>query len=179
MKAKKGTLARRDFVVATGATGIALLAGCRSARRSDWEFFSDREAATLGAICDQIIPADDFPSASQAGVVEFIDRQLVRQFRRHRSAYRDGLEQADALCRREFGRDLAALTSLQQLEIVKAVEKQSRTIFELVRSHTLYGYYGPPRHGGNRDAVSWRMLDLAEPPLLGRSSPEQKKGSTS
>jgi gluconate 2-dehydrogenase gamma chain len=34
-----------------------------------------------------------------------------------------------------------------------------------VRNHTLEGYYGSPRHGGNRDAVSWRMLGLDEPPI--------------
>ena len=54
-------------------------------------------------------------------------------------------------------------------EIVSALEKDARPFFELVRSHTMQGYYGTPRHGGNRDAVSWRMLGLDEPPLRGRA----------
>jgi len=33
----------------------------------------------------------------------------------------------------------------------------------------MQGYYGSPRHGGNRDAISWRMLGLDEPPLRGRA----------
>jgi gluconate 2-dehydrogenase gamma chain len=164
-------LTRRQFVAAGAVGGAALAAGCGSANRGD------REARTLTAICDQIVPADDYPSASQAGVLAYIDRQLVRHYRRHQDAYREGLEQAHALSMKRFGREMAALTSQQQLEAVRAIEQENRGFFELVRTHTLEGYYGSPRHGGNRDAVSWRMLGLAEPPLLGRAQHDLRKGS--
>jgi gluconate 2-dehydrogenase gamma chain len=48
-----------------------------------------------------------------------------------------------------------------------------------VRSHTLEGYYGAPRHGGNRGAVSWRMLGLAEPPVRGRAQYDLRKSPAS
>ena len=170
----------RRQLVAVGALGSAAIAvGCKSRGHGDWEFLTEEQAGTLTAICDQIVPADEFPSASEAGVLTFIDRQLVRHFRRYRSAYLEGLERADALSRRRFGRELAGLSSSQQLEVVSAIEQQDRTFFELVRGHTLDGYYGPPRHGGNRDAVSWRMLGLAEPPVLGRAQDNPRKGSPS
>lgn len=176
---KAAGLTRRQFVAA-GAMGSAAIAiGCKTIDPGNWEFFSDEEARTLTAICDQIVPADQFPSASQAGVINFIDRQLSRHFRRYRSAYRDGLERADALSRRRFGRELVAVAPSRQFEIVAAIEQQDRAFFELVRSHTLDGFYGPPRHGGNRDAVSWRMLGVAEPPLRGRAQYDLGKGSPS
>jgi gluconate 2-dehydrogenase gamma chain len=53
--------------------------------------------------------------------------------------------------------------------LTQEIERQNSEFFELVRRHTLQGYYGSPRHGGNKDAVSWRMLGLAEPPLRGRA----------
>jgi len=170
-------LTRRQFVAAgaLGSAGVAI--GCNGRRQGDWEFFTEEQARTLTAICDQIIPADEFSSASQAGVPTFIDRQLVRHFRRYRSAYQEGLERADALSRRRFGRELAALSPSQQFEVISAIEQQDRAFFELVRDHTLDGYYGPPRHGGNREAVSWRMLGLAEPPLLGRAQVNPRKNS--
>jgi gluconate 2-dehydrogenase gamma chain len=170
---------RRQFVAASTLGSAAVAIGCNRRRQQDWEFFTEEQARTLTAICDQIIPADDFPSASQAGVLTFIDRQLVRHFRRYRSAYRDGLERADALSRRRFGREIAVLAPPQQLAVVSAIEQQDRAFFELVRNHTLDGYYGPPRHGGNREAVSWRMLGLAEPPLNGRAQTGAGKGSPS
>ncbi|MGD0786462.1 MAG: gluconate 2-dehydrogenase subunit 3 family protein [Terracidiphilus sp.] len=172
-------LTRRQFVAAGALGGAAMVIGCAPGKGENWEFLSEDQARALAAICDQIVPADDFPSASQAGVLSFIDRQLVRHFRRHREAYRSGLEEAQAISRERCGQDLALLPPQQQLEIVSELSRQDREFFELVRGHTLEGYYGSPRHGGNRDAVSWRMLGLPEPPPLGRAQYDLRKGSPS
>jgi gluconate 2-dehydrogenase gamma chain len=174
-KNKTALLTRRQFVAA-GALGSAALAiGCKTRARESG--LSEDQMRTLAAICDQIVPADDFPSASEAGVLTYIDRQLARHYRRHRDAYRAGLEQADAMSKKRYGREVAALSGAQQLEAVKAIEREAQGFFELVRSHTLEGYYGTPRHGGNRDEASWRMLGLPDPPLLGRSQYDLRKGS--
>ncbi|MGP8272055.1 MAG: gluconate 2-dehydrogenase subunit 3 family protein [Terracidiphilus sp.] len=178
-KKKSTLLTRRQFVAAGALGGAAIAAGCASGRQGNWDFLNDAQARTLTAICDQIIPADNYPSASQAGALIFIDKQLVRHFRCHQDAYRDGLQQADALSRERFGKDLAELTSQQQIEIVSAIEQQHSDFFNLVRSHTFQGYYGSPRHGGNRNAVSWHMLGLDEPPLRGRAQYNLKKGTHS
>ncbi len=170
---------RRQFVAASAMAGAALAVGCAKRQRTPWEFLSEPEARTLKAICDQIVPADDFPSASQAGVLTYIDRQLVRHFRSYQESYRRGLQQANLLSKKRFGLDLAAASPQQQFAIVSAIEKQDPHFFELVRTHTLQGYYGSPRHGGNRDAVSWRMLGLAEPPLLGRAQYDLTAGKRS
>ena len=153
----------------------ALAVGCKEGNHGNWDFLNDAQARTLTAICDQIIPADDFPSASEAGVLVYIDRQLARHYRRHRNAYRDGLAQADAMSRRQFGHDLASLSAPQQPKLVTELSQQNPRFFNLVRSHTLEGYYGAPRHGGNRDAVSWRMLGMEEPPTLGRAQYDLRK----
>jgi gluconate 2-dehydrogenase gamma chain len=176
---KAGLLTRRRFVTAGALGGAAIAIGCTLRKHGNWEFLSDDEARTLAAICDQIIPPDEFPSASQAGVLTYIDRQLIRHYRRHQGAYREGLEQALETSRARFGQDLASLTQHQQFAIVSAIEKQDQPFFKLVRSHTFEGYYGSPRHGGNRDAVSWRMLGLAEPPVRGRAQYDLSKRSPS
>lgn len=175
----KAALTRRQFVAAGVLGGAALAVGCKAGNQGNWDFFTDAQALDLTALCDQIIPADGFPSASQAGVITYIDRQLFRHYRRHRDAYRDGLEQADALSRKSFAKALADATPLEHLAIVSAVEKQNPIFFDLVRRHTMEGYYGSPRHGGNRDGVSWRMLGLAEPPVRGRAQYDLRKGAAS
>lgn len=159
---------RREVLAGTAAAGAALLSGCLNAR-SRWGFFSEDEAATLAALSDQIVPADDFPSASQAGAVVFIDRQLEGPYRRHRKAYRDGIERVGTICRSRFGVDPAHATPAQQLELARELERSDPAFFALVRNHTMQSFYGSPRHGGNRDAASWRMLGLDEPPLRGRA----------
>jgi gluconate 2-dehydrogenase gamma chain len=175
----KFTLTRRQFAVAGALSGVAAAVGCRSANRGDWDFLTNDQARTLASLCDQIIPADDFPSASQAGVVVYIDRQLARHYRRHQDAYRDGLKQIETMSRERFGGSLSDCSLAQQLEMAFVVEKENRRFFDLVREHTMEGYYGTPRHGGNRGAVSWRMLGIAEPPLRGRPQYDLRKGGQS
>lgn len=170
-------LTRRQFAVAGALSGAAAVIGCRASNGRSWEFLTDSDARTLAAVCDQIIPADDFPSASQAGAVTYIDRQLVRHYRRHRDLYLEGLKQIDTLSRARHSRAFADATAAEQLEIVSRLERDNRKFFDLVRQHTMEGYYGNPRHGGNHDAVSWRMLGLDEPPLRGRAHYDLRKGS--
>ena len=172
---KPVVLTRRRFVASGALGGVALAVGCGLRKTGGWEFLSDEQARTLAAICDQIIPADEFPSASQAGALNYIDRQLIRHYRRHQGVYERGLEVADSLSRGRFGKGLDAISSAQQFEIVNELSQKDRRFFELVRSHTFEGYYGSPRHGGNRDAVSWRMLGLAEPPVRGRAQYDLRK----
>jgi gluconate 2-dehydrogenase gamma chain len=172
-------LTRRQFVSTAVAGSAAAIVGCAPAKPGDGEFFSEDQARTLAVICDEIIPADEFPSASQAGVITYIDRQLVRYYRRHRDTYKDGLIRAEATSVQRFGKRLSELSPTQRLELVASLEKENRPFFELVRNHTFEGYYGSPRHGGNRDAVSWRMLGLPNPPLRGRAQYDLEKGSSS
>jgi gluconate 2-dehydrogenase gamma chain len=179
MKQKSGTLSRRTFLEMSAIAGAALATGCATGKRGNWEFFTEDEAATLTAICDQIIPADDFPSASQAGVLNYIDKQITRHYRRHQEAYRKGLEQVNQLSQQHCGKNLWAATSTEQLQTVTSLEASDKPFFELVRSHTFEGYYGSPRHGGNRNAVSWHMLGLDDPPIRGRSRYDLKKGTAS
>ncbi len=112
-------------------------------------------------------------------MLDYIDRQLLRHYRRNQMSYSEGLEQADRIGRQRFGSALERASAEQQLAVVSTLEKEHPAFFELVRQHTLEGYYGSPRHGGNRDAVSWRMVGIAEPPLLGLAQYGQKKGSPS
>ena len=184
--ASKVVLTRRQFAVASVLSGAVAVIGCHKGAGSAWDVLSDNEARALSALCDQIIPADDFPSASQAGVVTYIDRQLARHYRRHQDTYRVGIAQTDEMSRGRFGHAFADTATAQQLQIVTALEKENRAFFELVRQHTMEGYYGSPRHGGNRDAASWHMLGLAEPPLRGRAqydlrntAPPRSKGDRS
>ena len=167
---KPVVLTRRRFVASGALGGVALAVGCGLRNTGGWEFLSDEQARTLAAICDQIIPADEFPKriASRSAQLHRspTDPALSAATR---SVYERGLELADSLSRGRFGKGLDAISSAQQFEIVNELSQRDRRFFELVRSHTFEGYYGSPRHGGNRDAVSWRMLGLAEPPVRGRA----------
>ena len=122
----------------------------------------------MDAVCEQLIPADRDPGAKSAGVVNYIDIQLTKAFRKHRQTYRAGLAAIDSASRTKFGSAFADLPSERQTDILRDVEKNSRQFFDLILGHARQGFYGDPRHGGNRNRASWKMVGLDYPPLRGR-----------
>jgi gluconate 2-dehydrogenase gamma chain len=119
-------------------------------------------AAEIDAITSQIIPSTDGPGAHEAGVVYFIDRALSTFDADLREAYRTGMAgvQKKRLGLFPKSASIAALTSEQQIQLIKAIE--ATEFFELLRTHTLYGLLGNPSYGGNRDRIGWKMIDFED-----------------
>jgi gluconate 2-dehydrogenase gamma chain len=178
LRTKQKSIQRRKFLeMGLTATAAGVLASCsRTGGGPYWRFFTAAEAKTVDAICEQIIPADNYPGASQAGVVNFIDLQLTRHYKKHQSSYRKGVAGVDAASRKRFGKPFAELAFERQTELLAEVENNGSEFFDLIRTHTMQGFYGDPRHGGNRGAVSWKMLGLPDPPVRGRVPYEEKAG---
>lgn len=135
-----------------------------------------QEATTLAALVDILIPPDQDAGGRDAGVVSYIDRQLTRKYKRHLPVYREAL-------RRLRDQSFASLDTKRQEFLVAEWEKSAaRQSFELILAHAMQGYYGSPRHGGNRDYASWRMLGVPPIPVRGRlqyeSLPERANGAT-
>jgi len=55
-----------------------------------WLYLRPPEAAFLIAATDRLIPEDEFPSASQAGVVDYIDLQLASDWGKGEGLYLEG-----------------------------------------------------------------------------------------
>jgi gluconate 2-dehydrogenase gamma chain len=113
-------------------------------------------------LVDRLIPPDADPGGRDAGVVDFLDRQLTLKYRRHQQAYRAALGHLD---RRNF----AGMSAAEQDAFLSEWEKgPDRATFNLILAHSMQGFYGSPRHGGNRAAASWRMLGVPAIPVRGR-----------
>ena len=180
------TLSRRSFLQAAVAAAAAGGVGC-GRNGTPWRFFTVDEARTLAAITDQIIPADQDPGASWAGVVNFIDRQLCGPYKALRQTYRTGLTGVDQSSRGLYAKAFVDLASEPQIQVLRQLENgkapgaiwthaSSSEFFGYLVDHTMQGFYGDPRHGGNREGVSWKMLGLSYPPIRGRqqNAPKQK-----
>jgi gluconate 2-dehydrogenase gamma chain len=129
------------------------------------------EARTVEALCAHIIPRDQDPGAVEAGVAVFIDRQLTGVYRPLQKAYRDGVAAIDRESMRLAGSAFAGLPAARQIEVLRHIERDSdgKPFFDLVVAHAMQGFYGDPRHGGNRERASWKMLGVASPPVRGRA----------
>jgi gluconate 2-dehydrogenase gamma chain len=161
---------RRAFLRGSlaAAAGGAAISCAKRGGNSAWRFFSAEEAETVDALCAQIIPADRDAGAHEAGVVNYIDIQLTKHFKRYQATYRQGIAAVDAASRKQFGKRFVELPADQQVQVMADAEENSKTFFDLLVAHTRQGFYGDPRHGGNRNRVSWKMLDLPFPQVRGR-----------
>lgn len=171
-----GCLKRRSFL----AGSLAAASACRSkpAPAAGYRFLTQAEVATLGAWVDTLIPPDEDPGARGAGVVRYIDLQLTRWFRRHQSSYREALARIDRWARSRAGRGFAELPPDTREELLSLMEQGEadrdhfpdggKGAFELVLAHAMQGFYGNPRHGGNRGYASWKMIGVPPVPVRGR-----------
>ena len=121
-------------------------------------FFTPEQAAEVEAMAAQIIPTDATPGAREARVIQFIDRALVTFDSGNQSAYADGLKELSAQTAKRFlgQTKFSALTAAQQIELLKAIEETP--FFNVVRTHTVTGFFASPVHGGNHDKVGWELI---------------------
>ena len=167
-------IGRRALLTVTAAAAT----GCGVAGRAPgYRVLTSAEVATLEAWCEALIPADQDPGATDARVVRFIDVQLTRKNRRLLPKYRDALA--------AFSRWQANSPNTTVQELLARMEKGKaptevfadggKDAFEMVLAHTLQGFFGSPRHGGNRDYLSWKMLGIPLSPVRGREQYTIKK----
>lgn len=56
-----------------------------------------------------------------------------------------------------------------QLKETEWSQGKPSDFFNLIRSHTMQGFYGSPIHGGNKDYMSFEMLKIDYPLVIGQN----------
>jgi gluconate 2-dehydrogenase gamma chain len=139
-----------------------------------------KKLTLLDAIVEQIIPTDDFPGGKWANVSNFIDKQLNSYYRKHQPAYREGLAAFEKTVIQMKGKKFEELPFAEQTAILERMEAgefsgdywkdhSPADFFDMVRQHSLQGFYGSPAHGGNRGYISYHMLGLDYPNVIGQN----------
>ncbi|MDH3206580.1 MAG: gluconate 2-dehydrogenase subunit 3 family protein [Gemmatimonadota bacterium] len=121
-------------------------------------FFTPEQAVEVDAMAAQIIPTDHTPGAREARVVHFIDRALVTFERDRQADYTRGLHDLARQANRAFP-SVSKFSDLiydQQIQVLTSIE--DTPFFNLVRTHTITGFFASPVHGGNFDKVGWELV---------------------
>ncbi|HVM91478.1 MAG TPA: gluconate 2-dehydrogenase subunit 3 family protein [Terriglobales bacterium] len=112
-------------------------------------FFTAAQYATIERLADIIIPTDETPGASQAGVAEFIDLMVSRDATLQAN-FRSGLEWLGTHSRKTFGNNFLLLAPTKQAGLMESLayhkkyragEERGREFFNLVRQYTVMGFY--------------------------------------
>ncbi|HEX3681903.1 MAG TPA: gluconate 2-dehydrogenase subunit 3 family protein [Bryobacteraceae bacterium] len=162
---------RRDWIFGTlGSTAWAAIAAAQEHARESieqphsakFEFLDIAAAADVGAIAERILPSDDGPGATEAGVIFFIDRALKTFDADKQDIYRNGLTDLNERRAKMFpdSESFAGLSKGQQDELLRAVEDSD--FFETIRVHTLLGFLGNPSYGGNRGSAGWKYIGFED-----------------
>jgi gluconate 2-dehydrogenase gamma chain len=130
----------------------------KSGQPAAFGFFAPDQAVEVEAMAAQIIPTDATPGAREARVVLFIDRALTTFARDSQPLYVRGLQELQAKTMELYPNagKFSALTSEQQIQTLTAIEKTR--FFNMVRTHTVIGFFARPEHGGNYDKIGWKLI---------------------
>lgn len=169
---------RRDFVwSAAKVTAILALAGCLGEENHPASEPAEAEGfdrTTLTAVCDRLLPGTPgaLPSASEAGVVDFVVRELdAPMFSKVKPFVAKGLGHLSAEAQKEKGVPFAKLAPADQDALLRRFQENDVALadfsasrwFELVLTFALEGWLGPPSHGANKDAKTWDALGIQWP----------------
>lgn len=180
---EKNAFSRWHFIrmAALASGSVLLLPACANRpEKSSWRFFTEAEALLMDAIAEQIIPTDKWLGGKDAGVTNFIDKQLTGPYTRFQEIYRKGLALIRQTCEKDDQKLFEELSWDEQFLFLKKMEAGKmewndcetgfdRQFFGLIKKHSLQGYYGSPRHGGNKNYISYQMLRLDYPLIIGQN----------
>jgi hypothetical protein len=132
---------------------------------------TEQQEQTLRAAVDRLIPADDYPGAWQSGVGDYLARQFEGDLRLVFNDYSTGLTALHAESIARFQESFSNLSEADQDQALRLVEAGEvvttwavapRDFFNLLIRTTAEGFYSEPEQGGNRNAVSWKMIGFEE-----------------
>jgi len=116
---------------------------------------------------DRIIPADEFPSASAAGVLNYIQRIFDTDLRAAQDSFISGLGMLYREAEARHSAPFARIAPTQQDTLISELAKNDTTCVwsapaaDFIRAAinlVSEGYYADPGNGGNLDEISWRMI---------------------
>lgn len=165
------SLSRRAFLAATASAGrgsiIALslpmiLTACSRAAdaRLDGarlDTLVETEAAEFEAIAARIIPTDETPGASEAGVIYFIDHVLGEGRDAELALLREGLVELQAASAATYGEPLFhRLDAASQDRLLTDIEETP--FFQTLRFLTVAGMFALPEYGANEARIGDALI---------------------
>ena len=128
-----------------------------------YRFFTPKQADIFDAFAAQIIPTDSTPGAREANVVHFTDYVLSTIDADQQQPVKDAFKTLQAQVAKTVpgAISFAVLTSAQQIEVMKAMEKTDA--FGLLRGFVITGFFGNPAlGGGNKNQIGWKLIGFED-----------------
>ena len=166
-----GIAARNSLIVLSLPAIMSSSTAASEARleNSAFKILGNDEAMEFAAIAARIIPTDETPGATEAGVIYFIDNVLGTSRTEVLQPMREGLASLQAAAMATYGSaSFSALAPEQQDALLVSIEDTE--FFGTMRYMTIAGMFSLPEYGGNRDYAGWNLIGFEhkhvwEPPF--------------
>lgn len=158
-----GEAARNSFIVLSLP---AILTACKEAAQAqtvnaNFKVLASDEASEFAAIAARIIPTDDTPGATEAGVIYFIDTVLASSRTEMLEPMRAGLADLQSSASSRYAlATFGALSPAQQDELLTLIAEEP--FFNTMRYLTIAGMFALPEYGGNRDHIGWKLIGFED-----------------
>jgi len=122
-------------------------------------------AAIVEAAAARIFPTTSTPGATEAGVLNYVERLLTEAYPKLATQYRNGCRALDRHAKQRFGLGFRHIPESNQDAVLRDFEggdvpsfKRAPEFFETLRRHTMEGMLGEPAYGGNREMIGWQLV---------------------
>ncbi|TDF96263.1 GMC family oxidoreductase [Paenibacillus piri] len=140
---------------------------------SDQKYFSSEVSPVLEAVVDRMIPEDAWPSATDGGVLAYLQRRAGEDVATWMDLIVPGLHALDADASAFYRRPFSELSANEQDGLLRDLEHDNfqdfpvsqKLFFSTLLSLVIEGYYGSPGAGGNRGGKSWEMIGFRPGPV--------------
>jgi gluconate 2-dehydrogenase gamma chain len=192
----KGALAGSTAAATAGAAPAALAQSVAARPAADtpagYQFLRPAEGAFIEALVDHMVPADNLsPKGTDLQINVYIDRALAGAWGRGDRLFRQGpwkrglpqqgyqlpltpaelmragIEAANAVVRKSYGKNFDQITPAQREEFLKALDggkiafdrgPPAGTFWAMLYQTVMEGMFADPIYGGNRDKAGWKMI---------------------
>ena len=144
----------------------AILVSCErskeaSLNKEEFSVLSEEEALEFRAIAARIIPTDETPGATEAGVIYFIDNVLADEREAEHEILRQGMRELQVAGVRNFNASyFHELEPEQQDQLLREIEESP--FFGTMRFLTIAGMFSLPEYGGNRDKIGYQLIGFED-----------------
>lgn len=166
---------RRAFLQSTGdaargscvaLTMPMILAACNRANqarlnRDDFQTLSEEEVLEFDAIAARIIPTDETPGATEAGVIYFIDTVLGDGREAQLASLQAGLRELQTAAALTYNAAYFHFLEPEQQDQLLTASEESE-FFSTIRYLTIAGMFALPEYGGNRDNAGNKLLGFED-----------------
>lgn len=144
----------------------AILVSCERSRLAnlnseEFSVLSEEEAQEFHAIAARIIPTDETPGATEAGVIYFIDNVLADDRNAEHEVLRQGLRELQVAGALAFNASYFHELEVEQQDQL-LTEIEDTRFFGTIRFLTIAGMFSLPEYGGNRDNIGYELIGFED-----------------